>query len=261
MACRTPSARSTRRSSSRPTRWPASRSSRSPHRDAERDRPSSPPAWSPPVPERSDEPAPFPAEEPSEPQQYEPPTQEQPAVKPDEDEEKKDDEGGSDWRTWSGRSVNPVGELPQLAADHPPRPHAPLEREPPQLRRRPRAGEIAHGGDLGRRHRPEAPQRLLDPRMAVARRLGAGGQRGVAQPLVRRVARDLVVGSEPNRRRRRSPSALEVGAEPLRRSRSSRSPRAAAPGPVRRSPARRRATPARCPFAGARAGSPRAAGG
>jgi hypothetical protein len=65
-------------------------------------------AWSPPVPERTDEPAPFEPEEPSEPQQYEPPTQEQPAVKPDEDEEKpKDEEGGSDWRTWSGRSVNP----------------------------------------------------------------------------------------------------------------------------------------------------------
>jgi hypothetical protein len=63
-------------------------------------------AWSPPVPERSDEPAPFSAEEPSEPVEYEPPTQEQPAVKPDE-EEKKDEEGGSDWRTWSGRSVNP----------------------------------------------------------------------------------------------------------------------------------------------------------
>ena len=49
------------------------------------------------------------AEEPGEPVQYEPPTQEQPAVKPDEDEpeDKKDDEGGSDWRTWSGRSVNP----------------------------------------------------------------------------------------------------------------------------------------------------------
>ena len=69
------------------------------------------PAWSPPVPERTDEPAPFDAtpEEPSEPVQYEPPTQEQPAVKPDEqDEEKpKDEEGGSDWRTWSGRSINP----------------------------------------------------------------------------------------------------------------------------------------------------------
>jgi hypothetical protein len=65
-------------------------------------------SWSPPVPERTDEPAPFEeqAQEPSEPQQYDPPTQEQPAVKP-EDEEKKDEEGGSDWRTWSGRSVNP----------------------------------------------------------------------------------------------------------------------------------------------------------
>jgi hypothetical protein len=69
-------------------------------------------SWSPPVPERTDEPAPFdaPAEEaPGEPVQYEPPTQEQPAVKPDEDEpeDKKDEEGGSDWRTWSGRSINP----------------------------------------------------------------------------------------------------------------------------------------------------------
>jgi len=62
--------------------------------------------WSPPVPERTGEPAPFQAEEPSEPQQYEPPTQEQPAVQPDEDE-KKDEGGGSDWRTWSGRSINP----------------------------------------------------------------------------------------------------------------------------------------------------------
>jgi hypothetical protein len=63
-------------------------------------------SWSPPVPERTDEPAPFESEEPREPQQYDPPTQEQPAVKP-EDEEKKDEEGGSDWRTWSGRSTNP----------------------------------------------------------------------------------------------------------------------------------------------------------
>jgi hypothetical protein len=63
-------------------------------------------AWSPPVPERSDQPAPFDApQEPPEPGQYEPPTQEQPAVKPDE--EQKDDEDGSDWRTWSGRSANP----------------------------------------------------------------------------------------------------------------------------------------------------------
>lgn len=60
--------------------------------------------WSPPVPERSDEPAPFAPQEPEEPAQYDPPTQEQPAVRPDED---KDDEGGSDWRTWSGRSVEP----------------------------------------------------------------------------------------------------------------------------------------------------------
>ncbi len=64
-------------------------------------------SWSPPVAERTDEPAPFEPEEPSEPQQYDPPTQEQPAAKPDEDEEKKDEEGGSDWRTWSGRSINP----------------------------------------------------------------------------------------------------------------------------------------------------------
>ena len=63
-------------------------------------------SWSPPVPERSDEPAPFDASEPEEPQQYEPPTQEQPAAEPD-DEEKKGEEGGSDWRTWSGRSINP----------------------------------------------------------------------------------------------------------------------------------------------------------
>jgi hypothetical protein len=70
--------------------------------------------WSPPVPERTDEPAPFDApEEPSEPGRYEPPTQEQPAVagadepaSPDESE-KKDDEGGSDWRTWSGGSIKP----------------------------------------------------------------------------------------------------------------------------------------------------------
>ena len=69
-----------------------------------------PSGWSPPVPQRTDEPAPFDAvpEEPTEPTQYEPPTQEQPAV-PSEDgpEDKKDEEGGSDWRTWSGRSVNP----------------------------------------------------------------------------------------------------------------------------------------------------------
>jgi hypothetical protein len=69
-----------------------------------------PPTWSPPSPERTDEPAPFeaPPEEPTEPVEYEPPTQEQPAVPPSEgEEEKKDDDGGSDWRTWSGRSVNP----------------------------------------------------------------------------------------------------------------------------------------------------------
>ena len=66
-------------------------------------------AWTPPAPERSDEPAPFDApQEPTEPTQYEPPTQEQPAVTPEDEGEgeKKDDEGGSDWRTWSGRSTN-----------------------------------------------------------------------------------------------------------------------------------------------------------
>jgi hypothetical protein len=68
--------------------------------------PTEPPApgeasgWSPPVPERSDEPTP--AEPPAEEEkttEFEPPT-------PARDEEKKD-EGGSDWRTWSGRSINP----------------------------------------------------------------------------------------------------------------------------------------------------------
>jgi len=57
-------------------------------------------AWSPPVPERTDDPAPFePAEEQGEQTQFEPPA---PA-----DDEKKDEDGGSDWRTWSGRSINP----------------------------------------------------------------------------------------------------------------------------------------------------------
>ena len=41
-----------------------------------------------------------------EPTEFEPPTQEQPAA-PGEEEKPKDEEGGSDWRTWSGRSVNP----------------------------------------------------------------------------------------------------------------------------------------------------------
>jgi hypothetical protein len=58
-------------------------------------------AWSPPVPERTDDPAPFEAEEEQgEQTQFEPP-------KATDDDEKKDEDGGSDWRTWSGRSVNP----------------------------------------------------------------------------------------------------------------------------------------------------------
>ena len=60
--------------------------------------------WSPPVPERSDEPAPFDAgseEAGDEPTQFEPP------AAPGDEEKPKDEEGGSDWRTWSGRSVNP----------------------------------------------------------------------------------------------------------------------------------------------------------
>jgi hypothetical protein len=85
--------------------------------------------WSPPVPERSDEPAPFaaPADEETT-TEFEPPSPEPPAdadqleppaatdqpeapaaadtPEPPADEEKKD-EGGSDWRTWSGRSINP----------------------------------------------------------------------------------------------------------------------------------------------------------
>jgi hypothetical protein len=72
--------------------------------------PDSSSGWSPPVPERTDEPAPFEApQEPTEPTQYEPPTQEQPAVPPREEDEggNDDEDGGSDWRTWSGRSVNP----------------------------------------------------------------------------------------------------------------------------------------------------------
>ena len=60
--------------------------------------------WSPPVPERTDEPAPFspPADE-EKTTEFEPPA---PEPAPEPDEEKKD-EGGSDWRTWSGRAINP----------------------------------------------------------------------------------------------------------------------------------------------------------
>jgi hypothetical protein len=74
-----------------------------------------PSGWSPPVPERSDAPAP-PAEPADEEKttEFEPPTATPPAEaegstadeKPAESEDKKDD-GGSDWRTWSGRSINP----------------------------------------------------------------------------------------------------------------------------------------------------------
>ena len=219
--------------------------------------------WSPPVPERTDEPAPFDEEPSGEPVEYEPPTQEQPAVEPpkEETEEKKDEEGGSDWRTWSGRSINPLGKLPELAAGHAPRPHAPLEREPPQLGRCARAGQVADGGDLGRRHRPEAPQRLLDARMAVAGRLGAGGERGLAQPLVRSVALDRGPVAEHHGRRGRAAAALEVGREALDdRVRAEVHAQALEVEPAGLA-GPRRAGRARCPCGGARAGSPRAAGG
>jgi hypothetical protein len=78
-----------------------------------------PSGWTPPVPERTDEPAPFePAADEEETTEFEPPTPEpseapsssEPSEEPEPsaspDEEKKD-EGGSDWRTWSGRSINP----------------------------------------------------------------------------------------------------------------------------------------------------------
>jgi hypothetical protein len=70
------------------------------------DQPETSGGWSPPVPERSDEPAPFDesTEVQGEQTQFEPPT---PAPGESPDDEKKDDDGGSDWRTWSGRSVNP----------------------------------------------------------------------------------------------------------------------------------------------------------
>ena len=58
--------------------------------------------WSPPVPEPSDEPAPFEPADEEKTTEFEPPT----ADNGEGDEEKKD-EGGSDWRTWSGRSINP----------------------------------------------------------------------------------------------------------------------------------------------------------
>jgi hypothetical protein len=61
--------------------------------------------WSPPVPERSDEPAPFDPEDEEKTTEFEPPTAKPEEEKPS-DEDKKD-EGGSDWRTWSGRSINP----------------------------------------------------------------------------------------------------------------------------------------------------------
>ena len=67
-------------------------------------------AWSPPVPERSDEPAPFEAQSPDEQKttEFEPPTA-TPDTAPGEEkkDDEKEDEGGSDWRTWSGRSINP----------------------------------------------------------------------------------------------------------------------------------------------------------
>jgi hypothetical protein len=83
--------------------------------------PDEPSGWSPPVPQRSDEPAPFaePADE-EKTTEFEPPTATPPAepepaessaadapTESKEAEDKKDDEGGSDWRTWSGRSINP----------------------------------------------------------------------------------------------------------------------------------------------------------
>ena len=61
--------------------------------------------WSPPDAEAADEPAPFepPAEDDSEePAKYDPPSADQPEA----GEEKQDEEGGTDWRTWSGRSLN-----------------------------------------------------------------------------------------------------------------------------------------------------------
>ena len=84
-------------------------------RDASRCPAEAPPAeqptesWSPPVPERTDEPAPFDAGG----------AERAGAVRAADAgaagrqagrgraEDKKDDEGGSDWRTWSGRSINP----------------------------------------------------------------------------------------------------------------------------------------------------------
>ena len=60
--------------------------------------PAAPSSWSPPVPERSEAPA-EPADE-EKTTEFEPPTAE-----PAKEEEK--DDGGADWRTWSGRSINP----------------------------------------------------------------------------------------------------------------------------------------------------------
>jgi hypothetical protein len=64
--------------------------------------------WSPPVPERSDEPAPFEPADEEKTTEFEPPApaQSEPAEEKPGDDEKKD-EGSSDWRTWSGRSINP----------------------------------------------------------------------------------------------------------------------------------------------------------
>jgi hypothetical protein len=61
--------------------------------------------WSPPDAEAADEPAPLepPAEDDSkEPAEFEPPSADQPEA----GEEKQNEEGGTDWRTWSGRSLN-----------------------------------------------------------------------------------------------------------------------------------------------------------
>ena len=223
-ACPTASARSTTRSSRRPTRSPASSRAVKPADEPVAGRPEPPAAV-------AVDPAGRPAQRdgcacaararPG--RGADPGATGGPSSDADKDDKDKDDgadngEGRADRTGGPGPAARSTRSRHATSHSSPPPArrglHPPLEREPPQLGRRARARQVADGGDLGRRHRPEAAQRLLDARNVPIGSAPAA-ERRLAQPLVRPDPSTRAPPPNANAGVVIAAAALEVGGEAL----------------------------------------------
>src|SRR3954454_20789978 len=110
--------------------------------------------------------------------------------------------------------------LEQPTAEDGSRPRPPLGREPPQLGRRPRAGEIADGAHLGSGHAAEAREGLRHGRGRSVAGGRPGGEGRGAPVLVGRRSEDPVLAAEAHARQLEAllchrAGGLEVGPERL----------------------------------------------